>query len=428
MKKKLYQIARKVFRFFVVIKKDMEGKEYRIRHTPFSIRVPYQKIYEKKWGSLPIIKNRIVVDNYMGKGYGCNGKYVTEELLLDREKYDIIWVVDDIRKKKDQFPEGIRLVQHLSKEACEAYATAGIWLCNYHMVPYINVNVLKRPEQTYIQMWHGSLGIKKIEADSPVVAQKTNWLSMAKVNAKITDYWISNSDFETKVFHDAFWGAGPTLKYGHARNDIFFHDTEKYQKRVRDNLKISPEEKIVLYVPTHRDTVTKKEMESLDYAMVKEALEEKFGGSWQVVVRPHPRDAEKMSGEASELVKLAGDYPDVQELLVTAEAVITDYSSCIFDFMLTKRPGFFFVTDSEEYTEMRGLYYPLTDTPFPVAYSNQDLREKIAAFDPEHYQVCVEEFLKGKGCMEDGHAAKRIKDLIDQIIEGKDKHLKAESL
>ena len=419
MKKKLFEFARSVFRFFVVIKKDMEGKEYRIRHTPFAIRVPYQKIYEKKWGSLPIVKNRIVVDNYMGKGYGCNGKYVTEELLKERDKYDIIWVVDDISKKKDQFPAGIRLVQHLSREACEAYATAGIWLCNYHMVPYINVNLLKRPEQTYIQMWHGSLGIKKIEADSPVVSQKTNWLSMAKVNAKITDYWISNSDFETKVFHDAFWGGGKTFLYGHARNDIFFHDPEKYQTKVRDILGISPEKKIALYVPTHRDTVTKKEMEDLDHAMVKSALEEKFGGTWQVVVRPHPRNAEKMSGKPTDPVILAGDYPDVQELLVAADVVITDYSSCIFDYMLTRRPGFFFVTDSEEYTEMRGLYYPLTDTPFPVAYSNQELKNNIAAFSQDRYQERVEEFLKGKGCMDDGHAAERIKELIDQIIDGK---------
>ncbi|MBQ7371393.1 MAG: hypothetical protein IJW67_05860, partial [Blautia sp.] len=60
MKKKLFEFARSVFRFFVVIKKDMEGKEYRIRHTPFAIRVPYQKISDKKWGSLPIVKNRIV--------------------------------------------------------------------------------------------------------------------------------------------------------------------------------------------------------------------------------------------------------------------------------------------------------------------------------------------------------------------------------
>ena len=62
------------------------------------------------------------------------------------------------------------------------------------------------------------------------------------------------------------------------------------------------------------------------------------------------------------------NYSDIQELMVSSDALITDYSSCIYDFMLSRKPGFIYATDADKYNNGRGLYYSLTSTPFPCCF------------------------------------------------------------
>ena len=107
-------------------------------------------------------------------------------------------------------------------------------------------------------------------------------------------------------------------------------------------------------------------------------------------------------------------YPDIQELLVSADIVVTDYSSCIFDFMLSRKPGFIYASDIKDFDEMRGFYYPLTSTPFPVSENNEQLQKNISEFDYESYKQKVEDFLKEKGCIEDGHASERVVEFIKE--------------
>lgn len=419
-KKKLKKKVKNFARSIIDVKKDASGKTYQLKHTPFKLVLNYKTIYKLKYGNIKTVPNRIVFDNYMGKGYGCNGKYITEELLKEPGKYDIIWLVSNVETMKDQFPEGVKLIKHRTKEANEAYASAKVWMCNYHMVHYINQYVVKKPDQVYLQTWHGSLGIKKIEADSSLFDEKKNWLELAKLNARITDYWISNSTFESNIYNSAFWGVDSIVTFGHARNDIMFRDPTPYEKKTKEYLNIDMADHFALYVPTHHDAQSKEvlmNLEKLDFEMLKEAFEKKFGGTWHIVLRPHPRDVKKYK-ELDENILFAGKYPDIQELLVSADAVITDYSSCIFDYMLTKKPGFLYAPDLEDYSTQRGLYYPLTDTPFPVAQTNAELKKAIEQFSLEEYEKGVQDFLHGKGCMEDGHAAERIKGLIDKVMFG----------
>ncbi len=110
-------------------------------------------------------------------------------------------------------------------------------------------------------------------------------------------------------------------------------------------------------------------------------------------------------------------YPDMQELLLAAQTVITDYSSCIFDYMLTGRPAFIYAPDRQRYEEERGLYYPLQETPFPIAEDMTQLCENIQNFSLNDYQRRVREFLSAWNVFEDGHASERVVDLLQELIE-----------
>ena len=137
-----------------------------------------------------------------------------------------------------------------------------------------------------------------------------------------------------------------------------------------------------------------------------------------MLVRLHPnfRQYQKRVIPQRENIYNVSEYPDIQELLVASDIAITDYSSCIFDFMLSRKPGFIYATDIKEFDEDRGFYYPLTSTPLPVAKNNDELRKNILEFDYKSYRKKVEEFLQEKGCMEDGHASERAVDLIEEIM------------
>lgn len=110
-------------------------------------------------------------------------------------------------------------------------------------------------------------------------------------------------------------------------------------------------------------------------------------------------------------------YPDIQELLAGADIAITDYSSCIFDFMLSKKPAFFYAEDVEKYNQERGFYFPMKEAPFPLATTTDGLIKAMLEFNNEEYPAKIDEFLKRQGAFEDGHASERVADLVEEILE-----------
>lgn len=191
---------------------------------------------------------------------------------------------------------------------------------------------------------------------------------------------------------------------------------------MRKSLSIDGKDKILLYVPTFREKLDFPNYK-LDIEKLKKALEKKTDQSWKIVVRLHPRmqnSLEKVCIDEKKQIVKADAYPDIQELLAAAQVVITDYSSCIFDFLLTVRPGFLFVPDLEHYDQERGFYYKLEETPFPIAHTNEELIHNIENFNQEKYSMQVEDFLKKKGSVEDGEASVRVCNLIESIVSEKE--------
>lgn len=146
-------------------------------------------------------------------------------------------------------------------------------------------------------------------------------------------------------------------------------------------------------------------------------MAKRFGGTWKVLVRLHPtvrEEAEKLRRSAN-VIDLS-EYPDMQEIMLIADAAITDYSSWIYDYILSGKPGFIYATDIGSYDQERGFYYPLSSTPFPIAKNNDELENNILSFDETRYRAEAEAFLKDKGCFEHGDASRRTADLIETIM------------
>ena len=357
-----------------------------------------------------IKQNKLFVMTY-DNSFTCNPSYIVEELLQRNEDIEIVWAVSSYSTAvKESFPEEIKLVKRGSFEMFEEMASSKIWLdnalnCVWYYMP-------KKRKQVYINTWHGSMGIKRLKGNK-------QWMFRARQCKRKTDYCISNSVFEDQVYRGTFWPHTPILRYGHARNDLFF-DHQKIEiakRKVRECFELQENQKIFMYAPTFRDDGDTS-CYTMDYAKVKESLEKRFGGDWVVFVRAHFKNREKkQETEYNDWLKDASEYPDMQELMVVADAGSTDYSSWAYDYILTKRPLFIYAADLEKYDQGRGFYYPLSTTPFPIAQNNEEMQKVIEEFDDLKYKKQCEEFLKDKGCAEQGTASRKVADLILNLMK-----------
>lgn len=359
---------------------------------------------------LPISKNKVVVMSYTGRGYCDNPKYIVEELLRQNVDCRIYWVVKD-PSIDNHLPDGVRPVKFESAQYVYHMATARLWIDNCRKFFYG-----KRPGQLYIQTWHGGHGLKKIEAACED-ALEPEYVSSAKRDSKMSDLFLSNSGLLTDLYHRDFWYDGPVLEEGLPRNDIFFRE-DFDRDAVRRELKIPEGKKVLLYAPTFRADHS-LEPYRLDCKKCALALKERFGGDWVILYRLHPNIfemADQLHYDPEYAINVS-DYFDIQELYTISDAVITDYSSVVLDFMITKKPSFLFATDIDNYREDRGFAISLDELPCPLATSNDQLADNILHFDAEKFEKDADAFMARTRVHETGHASRSAVDWIREHMQ-----------
>lgn len=365
---------------------------------------------------IPVENDKIIFITFRGE-YDCNAKWIAEEIIKRKLPYKLVWTA---RKDVpiDQFPKELILTERQSTDFYRHLSSAKIIIDNGVSTAFLGYK--KKKDQILIETWHGSLGIKKFSASTN---KDKRWVATAYQEGRMTDYIISNSIFEDAVYREDFWKKTPIWQLGHARNDILCEkNTERLaqiKEKVYKEFGLTPDTKICLYAPTFRDDGDMRPYQ-INYKELLNALETRFGGNWVIFTRFHFRLLKKIKNyNYSKGVINASDYPDIYELLTCTDVGITDYSSWICDYMLTRRPGFLFATDMKRYQKKdRNFFYPLDTMPYPLALDNQQLIQNILNFDNDKFVPACDEFLKEKGCIDDGHASERIADAICAIMEG----------
>lgn len=363
----------------------------------------------------PIDNKQIMFITFQGD-YTCNPKYITEQLLKENIPCNIVWSLRHYSILQNSLNPRIRTVEVNSPEFYHEIMRSKVIIAN-------SVEFLKQPtyikkNQILIETWHGSLGIKKFGKENN---SGKSWVRAAKICGKQAKYIISNSDFEDNVYRTTFWPKTEILKFGHPRNDVFFNQAEltRAKEKIYSTFNISPEYNLFLYAPTFRDN-KKFDCYNIDIETLREALIQKFGGNWIIAVRFHPT-VRKMADSKSFFKKKnvinMTSYPDIQDIMLAADAAMTDYSSWIYDYILTKRPAFIYAPDINHYYNERGFYYSLFETPFPVAQSLEELHDNISTFSYDKYLKNVNNFLTEKGCIENGTASEKTVNLLKDIIK-----------
>lgn len=352
----------------------------------------------------PVKKNRITLVVYGRKGYACNPKYIAEYLLRAYPgKYELVWATqypescDEVREK------GIRVVAYQSLAHLRAHFTSKYVIVNDRVPSYFVV----RGKQVLVNAWHGGMNYKKIGLERLNFPYRFQRIVYAWQNIEpklfvsgsrfFTENTASAFGFEEKVF----WGSGLP------RNDILLGDVSGIAQTVRAAFGLRDGVRVVLYAPTFRDDLAAKTF-GLDFERVLGALNERFGGDWVMLYRAHGFATGKALGLTDRVIDASG-YGDMQALLCAADVLISDYSSCFWDYGLLNRPMFSFAPDWARYrVRERDFAYPVEKWPFAVAKDNDKLCAEITAFDEGIFAEKVRRHLDDAGSYDKGDAAKQV--------------------
>ncbi|RKD35272.1 CDP-glycerol glycerophosphotransferase family protein [Lacrimispora algidixylanolytica] len=370
--------------------------------------------------ALPVKKKKIVFTTFEGDGgYCCNPRYVAEELLKKEDDLELVWLVNNFKK---QFPQGIRKVKNTFWRRAYHLATAKVWIDNSRKA----YGTRKRKGQLYIQVWHAAIGFKPLGLFRGRLFPKMAYL-VSEHDSKLADYVISNSKWCTKFIPDQLIYTGNIIKTGSPRCDVFFNERKEVYRKLRKRYGIPQDTKIALFAPTFRggsqngDRQVFVEEPILDFARMTEVLERKFGGTWFVFLRLHPQlaaqlDQFPLKNGISNMIDVS-QADDMNELAAASDALITDYSSSVFDVINMYIPVFIYADDLEEYIKERGgLMWDIYSLPFSVARDNNELIENVENFDAKQYKEKIDEFLSENEVLEDGCASGRVVNLIEHVI------------
>jgi CDP-glycerol glycerophosphotransferase len=341
----------------------------------------------------------VFFDSWHGS-YADSPRAISEELHRRQAGYEHIWTITPGNEGPDWAtcvtPDDRRYVSYLGR--------AGYVVSNAGMPGYYR----KRAAARYLQTWHGT-PLKRIAFDIPSqsVANEPKYLRNFSRDVARWDALISPNAFSTDVFRRAFRFAGPMLETGYPRNDLLVSpEREEIRSRVREKLGIADADRVVLYAPTWRDS---RDFDlELDVEAFLGELDDHF-----LLLRLHQLVAASVTATHPRMRDVSA-YADNRELYLAADVLITDYSSVMFDFAVTRKPILFFTYDLENYRDqLRGFYFDFAqDAPGPLLSDTADLIEALGALDGvvARHAGAYDRFFERFCSLEDGGASARVID------------------
>lgn len=365
-------------------------------------------IAQRIFALLPINDRKVFIDNFNGKGFSGNSKYVALELLKRNSGYKIIWVVNNDVDLKN-FPESIITVKSRSIRAAYEIETSKYWIDNVRKNGFY-----KRKKHIYIQVWHGLLGIKLVEGQ---VSEKLSesYCRIAKLDSQATDILVAPCQRYEHIMKKYFWiSPEKVICLGAPEFDaLFANDISKKKRDIRHSLGIK-NKKILLYAPTFRNN-KKHDYFSIDFSKVLSTLAQKFGGDWVLAIRMHPNIMAVNHRNIKCPFIDVTNYDDCQELIIASDTLITDYSSIVFNSAIIHIPSFIHATDLKEYRDERDFEIPFSDLPFPISQTDDALLSNIVDYSNEKYNSNYDAFFSTIGVSFDNKASERVVDIMESL-------------
>ncbi|WP_328790234.1 bifunctional glycosyltransferase/CDP-glycerol:glycerophosphate glycerophosphotransferase [Streptomyces sp. NBC_00273] len=351
---------------------------------------------------LPLRPELAVFSAYWHGGYACNPAAIEATLRELAPQMRTAWICDP--EHAPTLPRETTALRPGSAAYWTALARAG------YLVTNVNFDraLVKRPGQVLVQTQHGT-PLKRVGLDlqdRPAATPTTDFAGLLR-GADQWDYLLSSNRHSTLVWEKAVPASYTTLEYGYPRNDAFHRATPAQVLELRERLGIPAGSTAVLYAPTHRD-YRRSRPDHLDFERVLQDL----GPRFTILARTHLTyaDVPPSRGTHPRLIDVSS-HPSVEELCLASDALVTDYSSLMFDYAVLDRPIVIHADDWEAYEAARGTYFDLRSCPPGAIARTED--QLVDIFSTGHWQgsrsAQLRAAFRARFCSyDDGHAAERV--------------------
>lgn len=377
----------------------------------------------------PIRRGVVFYESFNGNGMLCHPEAIFRHLQTadNAHRYTHVWALgegsahDAVAAQFAGEPY-VSFVRHGSAEYYRALATAEFLVNNTTFPPAF----AKRPEQTYLNTWHGT-PLKTMGYDMP-----GGGLESANVvrNFLSADYLLSSGEWMTETMYARAYRlegiyTGRVLEAGSPRVDATL-GTLPVPDRVRSQL---PERRddvtTVLLAPTWRGSEFAKPLsDARRLRKMAAGLTSRLGPGFRVLAKAHQRVYASSAGDPRLKQFLVPNDAPTNDLLRLVDVLVTDFSSIAYDFLPTGRPIIYFSDDPESYRDTRGYYFDPASWPGPLVRSLDGAAAVIRAVgsagpdDPavthaEPYRSTTQRV----ALHDDGSATQR---LVDTVFKGHD--------
>lgn len=324
------------------------------------------RVFYRSQLRLPMDANLAVFSAYWSRGYSCNPAAIDAELARLAPHIRRVWAVR--AEHVSRVPKGVEVAVVGSREYWTALARGTYFINNVNFTDAL----VKRQGQIHLQTHHGT-PLKTMGLDQANYPASTS-MKMEDLLRRCDrwDYSLSSNNFSTSVWERVYPCSYTSLETGYPRNDVLINAGAQEVAQARRELGAADGSKVFLYMPTHRE-YQKEFTPRIDL----EELADELGPDVTLLVRGHY--FYKATGRLAELqasgrVIDVSAYRSVEQLYLAADALITDYSSAMFDYANLDRPIVIFADDWETYKVVRGSYFDLMAEPPapspPVRYSS----------------------------------------------------------
>ncbi|MEG9547555.1 CDP-glycerol glycerophosphotransferase family protein [Streptomyces baarnensis] len=381
-------------------------------------RGPYgQRVRRERYAVLRSVapaatRPAVLYSSFDGRQFSDSPRAIHRELAARETDIEHLWVVRD---QQAAVPEGVRPVALHSAEWYQALARSRWIVTNTHLPQWFE----RADGQCVVQTWHGT-PLKRIGRDLAGTphADAAYMASMEHRSAQWS-VLVSPNSFSTPVLRRAFGYSGEVLECGYPRNDLLYApDRDKVAAAVRAQLAIPEGRRVVLYAPTWRDDQPRQGGRyGLDLRLDLEQARQALGEDQVLLVRRHYLVGGSVPD--TDFVRDVSRHPDVAELLLISDALVTDYSSIMFDFAQTGRPMLFHTHDLAHYRDtLRGFCFDFEHrAPGPLIPDSAGI---VAALrDPEAatagHRDAYARFREAFCDLDDGSAAAGV---VDRMLKG----------
>ncbi|MFI8594069.1 CDP-glycerol glycerophosphotransferase family protein [Microbacterium sp. NPDC078428] len=347
------------------------------------------------------LEDAVFFESFYGRNASCNPLALDREIARVAPHVPRYWSVVDLSVA---VPEGATALVEGSASWWRARATSRLLVVN----DWLRHGFRARPGQHVLQTWHGT-PLKRLALHRPgfdprrmaaVVRESRRWSIL-----------LAQNPYAARILRKAYaFLRRPIWVEGYPRNDVLTtHGPGGSGARgpaaaVRRGLGIGDGERVLLYAPTWRDD---REL-IVDFLDPQRLAED---ADAVVLVRGHSRTLLPGSDVAGPRVIDVTGYPDVSRLVLASDALITDYSSVMFDYSVTGKPIYFFAPDLDHYRgRLRGFYFDLAErAPGPVVSTHGELVDALT--DPAVTEVFAARYDAWRAVFnsrDDGRAAERV--------------------